>query len=118
MSKKFEAIGSQQAVKILDYGFWDIAAVFILPRRYHKHLRTTNHLGRLNREIRRRTDVIGIFPTEDSVVRLIGAVLMDIHEDWITGNRFLEMHEYNTTANNCAYKEEPSADNNALEGAA
>jgi len=49
---------------------------------------------RLNREIRRREKVIGIFPSDSSVMRLIGAYLMEIDEDWTTGRVYMDMKEY------------------------
>ena len=54
-----------------------------LPREHHKHLKSTNMLERLNQELKRRTQVIRIFPNEESALRLIRALAVEIHEDWI-----------------------------------
>jgi putative transposase len=62
-----------------------------LPREHHKHLKSTNMLERLNEEIHRRTHVIRIFPNEESCLRLIRALAVEIHEDWIEGPRYLNM---------------------------
>ncbi len=53
----------------------------------HSKLKTTNYLERLNQEVRRREKVIRIFPNVDSAIRLIGSILIDINEDWITSSR-------------------------------
>jgi putative transposase len=62
-----------------------------LPREHHKHLKSTNMLERLNQEIKRRTHVIRIFPNEESALRLIRALAVEIHEDWIEAHRYLNM---------------------------
>ncbi|WP_211264209.1 transposase, partial [Hydrogenibacillus schlegelii] len=83
-----------KAVKVLEEGFDDVTAVLVLPDRYRRRLRTTNGVERLNEEIRRRERVIRIFPNRESVIRLLGALLMEIDETWTTGHRYLNMDEY------------------------
>ena len=63
----------------------DATAVLVLPERYRKRLRTANGIERLNEEIRRRERVIRIFPHRESVVRMIGALLMEMDEKWSSG---------------------------------
>ena len=69
-------------------------AVMTLPDKYRKRLRTTNMQERLNGEIKRRTNVIRIFPNDESALRLIGALLAETNEQWVT-RRYLDMDEFN-----------------------
>lgn len=62
-----------------------------LPRQHHKHLKSTNCLERLNQEIKRRTHVVRIFPNTASCLRLVRALAVETHEEWIEGTRYLNM---------------------------
>jgi len=66
-------------------------AVFSLPSKHRKRMRTTNMLERLHEEIRRRTRVARLFPNEASLLRLVSAIEMEVSEDWIAGKRYLDM---------------------------
>jgi len=93
---KYEA-RAPKATSLLDEAFDDITAVLALPFRYRKRLRTTNGVERLNEEIRRRERVIRIFPNEASVIRLMGALLMEQDEKWQTGRKYFDMELYYQT---------------------
>lgn len=90
---KYEA-RAPKATNLLDEAFDDITAVLALSLRYRKRLRTTNGVERLNEEIRRRERVIRIFPNEASVIRLMGALLMEQDEKWQTGRKYFDMELY------------------------
>ncbi len=62
-----------------------------LPRQHHKHLKSTNMLERINQEIKRRTHVIRIFPNRESCLRLVRALCVEIHEEWLEASRYLNM---------------------------
>lgn len=78
-------------------------AVFELPAKHRKRMRTTNPLERLHEEINRRTRVARLFPNEASLLRLVSAIEMEISEDWVAGKRYLnmkaEMENENESAN-------------------
>lgn len=63
------------------------------PLGHHKHIKSTNMLERLNEEIRRRTRVVRIFPNEESCLRLIRALAVETHENWIEAHRYLDMNQ-------------------------
>ncbi len=62
--------------------------VFDLPLEHRRSIRTTNSLERVNKEIRRRTRVVGVFPNETSCLRLVSALLMEISEEWQIGKHY------------------------------
>jgi putative transposase len=64
---------------------------YSLPIQHHKHLKSTNMLERINEEIKRRTCVIRIFPNADSCLRLVRALTVEMHENWIEATRYLNM---------------------------
>jgi len=67
----------------------DILAYKTFPKKHHRSIHSVNPLERLNREIRRRTRVVGVFPNRASVFRLVGTLLMDIDENWRGGRRYM-----------------------------
>ena len=68
------------AMECLDNGFEDAMTVLALPEGFRKYLRTSNHLERLNKELKRRSKVIGVFPNEGSLNRIIGSVLIELND--------------------------------------
>ena len=70
------------AMSVLDSGFDDAMTVMLLPEAMRKPMRTSNYLERLNREVKRRTKAVGVFPTESSALRLAGAFLMEENDRW------------------------------------
>ncbi len=69
----------------------DVLAFLAFPTAHWRQIWSTNPLERLNKEVKRRADVVGIFPNEDSIIRLVGAVLMEQNDEWQTQNRYMQI---------------------------
>ena len=107
--KRFQKT-APKAVDCLDGGFDDAMAVMALPEKYRRRLRTTNMMERLNEEIRRRERVIRVFPNDASALRLVGALLAEISENW-QDKVYFDMTDYYewVTERRTAKKGEPKA---------
>lgn len=88
------ATTAPKAAAIWEAGIEDALAIFAYPPEVRLRLRTTNDLERVNREIRRRERAIRIFPHRASAERLLGAVLMELHEGWSTGHHYVNLDTY------------------------
>ena len=79
------------AAKVVKDAEEDVLTYMAFPMKHWRKIRSTNPLERLNKEIRRRTDVVGIFPSDASTVRLIGALLMEQSDEWQVCRRYLSL---------------------------
>jgi transposase-like protein len=80
-----------KAAEVLAAGEEDVLVYMTFPPEHWSRIYSTNPLERVNREVKRRTNVVGIFPDSDAVLRLVGSVLIEVHEEWQAGRRYFSL---------------------------
>ena len=85
---------------MLDEAENDVLAFMDFPRAHRKQIASTNPLERLNAEIKRRTDVVGIFPNDAAIVRLVGALLLEQNDEWQLQRRYLSLEGLGAISDN------------------
>jgi len=96
---KFEA-QYPEAMDVLTEGLEDALQFFHFEDLPFSRTSSTNHLERLNREIRRRSNVVGVFPSTDAFLRLIGSYLLEYQSDWATGKAYINTHRLDSFQSN------------------
>jgi transposase-like protein len=89
-----DAVASLEArlpriARMIDDAEDDVLAFFAFPAAHHSKLRSTNPLERFNREIARRTDVVGIFPDDSSLIRLVSMLAIEANDEWLVGRAYI-----------------------------
>lgn len=92
--------------KWLDENLEEGLTVFSFPMSHWRKIRTTNGVERLNREIKRRTRVATLFPNKESCLRLVTAIVEEIHEDWMAGRKYLSIPDTDENAELPIYRKE------------
>mgnify|MGYP006277605435 FL=1 len=76
---------------LMDASGDDVLAYMDFPREHWPQIASTNPLERVNREIKRRADVVGIFPNDDAIVRLVGALMLETNDEWAVARRYMSL---------------------------
>ena len=93
---------AEKAMECLDNGFDSVMTVMTLPETYRRYYRTSNHIERLNRELKRRSTVICVFPNVESLNRLIGSVILEENDKYQIRRSSSIPLSINEDMNNCS----------------
>ena len=85
---------------LMDDGEDDVLAYMDFPKAHRKQIASTNPLERLNAEIKRRTDIVGIFPNDAAIVRLVGALLLEQNDEWQLQRRYMQLEGLSAVSDN------------------
>ena len=88
----------------MDEAEHDVLAYMTFPREHRTKLHSTNPIERLHAEIKRRTKVVGIFPNEDAITRLVGAVLLEQNDEWAVSRRYMTLESIAQTSDTLTVK--------------
>ena len=86
-------MGYKGAADTLERFQYDVMNYLKFPEKHWKKIRTTNMMERTNKEVKRRTRVVGAFPDKQSILRLTVSKLIDMNKDWIIGNKYKVMEQ-------------------------
>ena len=105
-SKQWRAVADQLREKfpklsqLMDEAEADVLAFMCFPKAHRTQLHSTNPLERLNAEVKRRTDVVGIFPNEAAITRLVGALLLEQNDEWQLQRRYMALEPLRALVDN------------------
>ena len=91
--QELEEEGLKRAASTCERYIYDLYNYQVFPEKHWSRIKTTNMLERVNKELKRRSKVVGAFPNEKSLVRLAVTILIDINEEWLTERRYLIMED-------------------------
>ena len=93
LARELSEQGYSQAAETVDRFRFDLWNYKAYPKAHWKRIRTTNLVERINKELKRRSRPVGAFPSDKSLMRLAGCIMININEEWITGKKYLSMDE-------------------------